>query len=74
MLAFGNIHVVERARQQFSNYSVSPPRSPPAAVRPASCRARREWHLGKVFTKLSVGSRRELRSALASLGQADPRA
>jgi len=31
-----------------------------------------EWHLGKVYTKLGVGSRRELRRALASLGQADP--
>ena len=28
-----------------------------------------EWHLRKVFTKLGVGSRRELRSALASLGR-----
>ena len=33
-----------------------------------------EWHLGKVYTKLGVSSRRELRRALASLGQADPRA
>ena len=33
-----------------------------------------EWHLGKVYTKLGVGSRRELRQALASLGQADPQA
>ena len=33
-----------------------------------------EWHLGKVYTKLGVGSRRELRRALASLGQADPQA
>jgi DNA-binding CsgD family transcriptional regulator len=33
-----------------------------------------EWHLRKVYTKLGVGSRRELRWALASLGQADPRA
>lgn len=33
-----------------------------------------EWHLGKVYTKLGVGSRRDLRRALASLGQADPRA
>jgi DNA-binding CsgD family transcriptional regulator len=33
-----------------------------------------EWHLGKVYTKLGVGSRRELRWALASLGQADPQA
>jgi len=31
-----------------------------------------EWHLGKVYTKLGVGSRRELRQALAGLGQADP--
>jgi DNA-binding CsgD family transcriptional regulator len=31
-----------------------------------------EWHLSKVYTKLGVGSRRELRQALASLGQADP--
>jgi DNA-binding CsgD family transcriptional regulator len=31
-----------------------------------------EWHLSKVYTKLRVGSRRELRQALASLGQADP--
>ena len=29
-----------------------------------------EWHLGKVYTKLGVGSRRELRRALASSGQA----
>ena len=28
-----------------------------------------EWHLGKVYTKLGVGSRRELRRALAGLGQ-----
>ena len=28
-----------------------------------------EWHLGKVFTKLGIGSRRELDAALASLGQ-----
>ena len=33
-----------------------------------------EWHLGKVYTKLGVSSRRELPRALASLGQADPRA
>jgi len=33
-----------------------------------------EWHLSKVYTKLGVGSRRELRAALASLGQADPQA
>jgi DNA-binding CsgD family transcriptional regulator len=32
-----------------------------------------EWHLGKVYTKLGVGSRRELPRALANLGQADPR-
>ncbi len=31
-----------------------------------------EWHLGKVYTKLGVGSRRELPRALASRGQADP--
>jgi DNA-binding CsgD family transcriptional regulator len=31
-----------------------------------------EWHLSKVYSKLGVGSRRELRRALASLGQADP--
>ena len=31
-----------------------------------------EWHLGKVYTKLGVGSRRELPRALASLGQAGP--
>jgi DNA-binding CsgD family transcriptional regulator/tetratricopeptide (TPR) repeat protein len=30
-----------------------------------------EWHLSKIYTKLGVGSRRELRRALASLGQAD---
>jgi DNA-binding CsgD family transcriptional regulator len=30
-----------------------------------------EWHLGKVYGKLGVGSRRELRLALSSLGQAD---
>ena len=30
-----------------------------------------EWHLGKVYTKLGVGSRRELPQAMASLGQAD---
>jgi DNA-binding CsgD family transcriptional regulator len=33
-----------------------------------------EWHLSKVYTKLGVGSRRELRPALAHLGQADPQA
>ena len=32
-----------------------------------------EWHLGKVYTKLDVGSRRELRRALASLGRATHR-
>jgi DNA-binding CsgD family transcriptional regulator len=31
-----------------------------------------EWHLGNVFTKLGISSRRELRRALAYLGQADP--
>ena len=31
-----------------------------------------EWHLSKVYTKLGIGSRRELRRTLASLGQADP--
>ena len=30
-----------------------------------------EWHLGKVFAKLGIGSRRELDAALASLGQPD---
>jgi DNA-binding CsgD family transcriptional regulator/tetratricopeptide (TPR) repeat protein len=33
-----------------------------------------EWHLSKVYTKLGVGSRQELRQALASPGQADPQA
>jgi DNA-binding CsgD family transcriptional regulator len=33
-----------------------------------------EWHLRKVYGKLGIGSRRELRWALANLGQADPRA
>ncbi len=33
-----------------------------------------EWHLSKVYTKLGVGSRRELPRAMASLGQADPQA
>jgi DNA-binding CsgD family transcriptional regulator len=33
-----------------------------------------EWHLGKVYSKLGVGSRRELRRALASLGHADAQA
>jgi len=31
-----------------------------------------EWHLSKVYTKLGVGSRRELRRALASLRQVEP--
>jgi len=30
-----------------------------------------EWHLRNVFTKLGISSRRELRAALARLGQAD---
>ena len=33
-----------------------------------------EWHLSKVYTKLGVGSRRELRQALSSLGKADRQA
>jgi DNA-binding CsgD family transcriptional regulator/tetratricopeptide (TPR) repeat protein len=33
-----------------------------------------EWHLSKVYTKLGVGSRRELRQALASLAQVEPQA
>jgi DNA-binding CsgD family transcriptional regulator/tetratricopeptide (TPR) repeat protein len=33
-----------------------------------------EWHLRKVFSKLGIGSRRELRQALAALGQPDPQA
>ena len=33
-----------------------------------------EWHLSKVYTKLGVGSRRELRRALASPGRAEPQA
>jgi DNA-binding CsgD family transcriptional regulator len=33
-----------------------------------------EWHLGKVYTKLRVGSRRELPQAMANLRQADPQA
>jgi DNA-binding CsgD family transcriptional regulator len=33
-----------------------------------------EWHLRKVFTKLGIGSRRELDQALANLGPAYPRA
>jgi len=32
-----------------------------------------EWHLRKIFTKLDIGSRRELRGALSALGQPDPR-
>jgi DNA-binding CsgD family transcriptional regulator len=32
-----------------------------------------EWHLRKIFTKLGIGSRRELHAALANLGQTDPR-
>jgi DNA-binding NarL/FixJ family response regulator len=28
-----------------------------------------EWHLRKIFTKLGIGSRRELDAALAQLGQ-----
>ena len=31
-----------------------------------------EWHLGNVFTKLAITSRRELRRALAHRGQQDP--
>jgi DNA-binding CsgD family transcriptional regulator/tetratricopeptide (TPR) repeat protein len=31
-----------------------------------------EWHLSKVYTKLGVGSRRELRQALTSVGQVGP--
>ena len=30
-----------------------------------------EWHLGKIFTKLGIGSRRELQAALASPRQQD---
>jgi DNA-binding CsgD family transcriptional regulator len=33
-----------------------------------------EWHLRKVYAKLGVGSRRELRWALTHLGQPDPQA
>jgi DNA-binding CsgD family transcriptional regulator/tetratricopeptide (TPR) repeat protein len=33
-----------------------------------------EWHLSKVYTKLGVSSRRELRQALTRLGHADPQA
>ena len=28
-----------------------------------------EWHLRKIFTKLGIGSRRELHTALANMGQ-----
>ena len=31
-----------------------------------------EWHLRKIFTKLGIGSRRELHAALAQLGQDGP--
>ena len=31
-----------------------------------------EWHLSKIYTKLGVGSRRELRPALTGLGQTGP--
>ena len=31
-----------------------------------------EWHLGRIFTKLGIGSRRELHAALASRGGAGP--
>jgi len=30
-----------------------------------------EWHLRRTFTKLGIGSRRELRAALAQLGPVD---
>ena len=30
-----------------------------------------EWHLGKIFTKLGIGSRRELQAVLASPRQQD---
>ena len=30
-----------------------------------------EWHLRKIFTKLGIGSRRELHAALAQLGPVD---
>jgi len=30
-----------------------------------------EWHLGKIFTKLGIGSRRELHTALAGPGKQD---
>jgi DNA-binding CsgD family transcriptional regulator len=32
-----------------------------------------EWHLGKVFGKLGVGSRKELRAALSDVGAAAAR-
>jgi DNA-binding CsgD family transcriptional regulator len=31
-----------------------------------------EWHLRKVFAKLGISSRRELRQALATAAQAGP--
>jgi DNA-binding CsgD family transcriptional regulator/tetratricopeptide (TPR) repeat protein len=33
-----------------------------------------EWHLSKVYTKLGIGSRRELRQALTTLDRPDPQA
>ncbi len=33
-----------------------------------------EWHLRKIFAKLDLGSRRELRGALSALRQPDPQA
>ena len=33
-----------------------------------------EWHLGKVFTKLGISSRRQLREALPNLGTPGPAA
>ena len=30
-----------------------------------------EWHLGKIFTKLGISSRRELHAAMAGPGQQD---
>jgi len=33
-----------------------------------------EWHLRKIYTKLGVASRRELREALSALGPTDPSA